>query len=97
MGWRTVVKNRLWGSRISRFKIVEIGILPTYSGKGVSWGLLKKCADLTRDRYRTCETAWIFDDNHRSRGLAETWEGSDGESIQLYKKYAFFRFAVGTN
>jgi GNAT superfamily N-acetyltransferase len=94
LGWKTVVKSRLAGNRISRFKIAEIGILPEYQGKNVSWALLKKCSDLTIDRYSSCETSWIFDDNQRSRGLAETWEGAYGESIRLHKQYCVYYFDI---
>lgn len=94
LGLKTVLKRKFFAKPMDRFKIVEIGILPEYQGENVSWGMLQKCASLTHDKFSSCETGWIFDNNLKSRGLAETWEGPLGDCINLFKKYAVFHFDV---
>ncbi len=85
IGLGTYIKNKLWGWKIDRFKIVEIGIVPEYQNSGVVLGLFNKCMELTRHRYKWCEAGWILDSNSRSKGFGVRWADREYKSYKAYE------------
>ena len=88
MGLKTYFRNRYRGSTIDKFKIVEIGILPAYQGTGAILGLFNKCMELTKDRYRQCETGWILNTNLKSKSFGLKWADSE------YKHFKVFEISI---
>ncbi len=84
VGLKTVLKNKLFPNKISKFKIVELGVLPQYHKKGAVLALFHKCRELVQGRYDYCESGWILEDNLASRGLGMRW------ADQEYKHYQVF-------
>jgi len=73
IGVLTLLKYRLFHRPISRFKIVEIGVLPEYHGTGVIGGLINMCCQIAQKNHRIIETGWILDTNMKSKSVARRW------------------------
>jgi len=84
LGLKTLIWSKLFSSKINRFKIVEIGVLPEFQKKGAILSLFLRCAEITKDRYKYCEAGWILESNHASRTLGLRW------GDQEYKQYKVF-------
>lgn len=84
IGLKTIIKNKLFGHRIKRFKIVELGVIPKYQNKGAVMALFYKCRELVQGRYESCESGWILDGNDSSKGFGSRWVGDE------YKHYKVF-------
>lgn len=85
IGIGTFIKNKLFGGRIDRFKIVEIGIVPEYQNSGAILGLFSKCMELTRHRYKWCEAGWILDTNSKSKSFGLRWADREYKSYKAYE------------
>lgn len=84
IGFSTLLKSHLHIGNIDRFKISEIGILPSYQKTGGIFALFQHCYNLTKGRFKYCESGWIMDKNRFSWSLAEKWRG------EKYKSYKAF-------
>ncbi|MEW9121610.1 MAG: GNAT family N-acetyltransferase [Thermotaleaceae bacterium] len=84
LGLKTLIKNRIYGHRIQRFKIVELGVLPEFQKKGAVFTLFYKLRQMLGERYKECESGWILEDNLSSRGLCYRWAERE------YKQYKVF-------
>ena len=84
----TFIKNKLFSSKINKFKIAEIGVIPKYQGSGVILGLLNKCMEYTKGRYDYGESGWVLDSNIKSREFCSRM--TDNE----YKHYKVFEIGV---
>ncbi len=81
LGLLTVIKNKLYGNRIERMKIVEIGVLAKEQNRGAILALFNHVFHLAGDKYKYLETGWILEENAKSFDLAARWTG------QVHKKY----------
>lgn len=88
IGFSTVLKTYFHRGDIDRFKISEIGILPAYQKTGGIFALFQHCYNLTKGRFKYCESGWIIDNNRLSWSLAERWRG------EKYKNYKAFVIKV---
>lgn len=85
IGLTTLLKYRLPGHRISRYKIAEIGVLPKYQGSAVAVGLIHTAMTHALKRGHTrAESGWIFADNEASRRISSRWADT------TYKRYKVF-------
>ncbi len=84
LGLKTVIKSKLFHSKIKKFKIVELGVIPEHQKNGAVLALFNHCFKIVKDRYEICEAGWILENNIDSRGFGFRW--SDEE----YKHYKAF-------
>ncbi len=84
IGVSTVLKSHLHLGHIDKFKISEIGILPEYQKTGGIFALFQRCYNLTKGKYKYCESGWILEENRLSWSLGEKWRG------EKYKNYKAF-------
>lgn len=84
VGLNTVIKNKLFGSSIDTFKIVEMGVVPGERNKGAILALFDYCFKCIKGRYDFMESGWILSDNFKSRNFGIKW--ADCES-KMYKAY----------
>jgi hypothetical protein len=88
LGIRTFLRNKLFGKRINRFKLVELGVVPEYQKSGAVMALFSKLEELTANRYEFCETGWILQNNTSSLDLCSRWAEKE------YKNYKIFLIQV---
>lgn len=81
IGLKTVMRHRFSRRKISTFKIVEMGVIPSEQKHGAILALLDHVFQATRGKYQTFESGWILDDNRSSKMLGVKF--ADGE----YKRY----------
>lgn len=84
VGVWTVIKNKLFYKKITTFKIVEIGVIPSEQNRGAILALFDYCFQLTKGKYDNFESSWILKDNKKSKAFGIKW--ADGES-KKYKAY----------
>lgn len=84
LGIKTFFMNKIFGKRINKFKIVELGIIPEYQKSGAVMALFNKLSELTKDRFEQCETGWIIENNLSSIDLCRRWAHKE------YKQYKVF-------
>lgn len=84
LGIKTAIKNRLFHSRINKFKIVEIGVLPQFQKSGAILALFKECWEIVKGRYEYCEAGWVLEENFDSKALGIRWAEKE------YKHYKAF-------
>jgi len=89
-GLKALVKNRLMGHQINRFKIVELGVIPAFQKTGAVLSLFDACHRLTKDRFEWCEAGWILSDNRASTGFGRRW------AHEAYKEYRVYLLPVQT-
>jgi GNAT superfamily N-acetyltransferase len=81
IGVKTVLRHRFSKKKISTFKVVEMGVIPSEQKHGAILALLDHVFKCTKGKYQTFESGWILDANHSSKMLGVKF--ADGE----YKKY----------
>lgn len=81
IGIKTVIKNKLFSSKIKTLRIVEIGVIPSEQNKGAILALFNHLYKSAKDRFHNFESGWIIKDNDKSLNLSLRW--SDG----IYKNY----------
>lgn len=84
VGLSTLLKNFFLGSRIRQFKIVELGVLPSYQKTGAVLNLFDACHQLTKGRYQWCEAGWILEENIASTGFGKRWADKPYKKYQVY-------------
>lgn len=84
-GVSTVLKNKFMSHSIEKVKIVELGVLSKYRNTGVTFGLLKKCYELTKSRYKLCESSWILDYNFPSVNCGLTFDFREYKKFNVYE------------
>lgn len=88
IGIKTVIKSKLFPSKINRFKIVEVGVVPEFQKTGAIFALFHACRRLTGNKYEWCESGWILDDNYPSKNFGIRWADKE------YKQYSVFLIDV---
>lgn len=88
LGLKMIIKNKFLNSKINKFKIVEIGVIPEYQNTGAVFALFHECFRLTRNRYEFCESGWILEKNMSSKGFGIRWADKE------YKRYKAFLIDV---
>ncbi len=85
IGLRTWLRWKWREKTIDTFKIVEIGILPTYQGKGGIVALFEACRERVRGRFAHCEAGWILEENQASRGFGLKWADAEHHRFRAYE------------
>lgn len=85
IGPRTWLRWKLKKDSIDTFKIVEIGILPAYQGKGGIVALFEACRERVRGRFTHCEAGWILEENQASRGFGLKWADAEHHRYRAYE------------
>lgn len=88
LGITSLLKSRLFPGLIDTFKIVELGVACEHQKMGGVYVLFDYCNTLTMGRYKKCESGWILDENHASKGFGIRWGKNE------YKKYKVFLIDV---
>lgn len=88
IGIGTFIKNKIFGSKIKKMKIVEIAILPEYKNSGAIFGLFNECYKRCLNRYKYYESSWILEGNFKSKGFGLRW--ADNE----YKHYIAYEIPI---
>lgn len=86
VGLRTVIKNKLLGSKIDTFKIVEMGVIPGERNKGAILALFDYCFKCIKDKYDFMESGWILSDNFKSRNFGVKWADCESKKYKAYIK-----------
>ncbi len=89
LGVKALIKSRLFPTKINRFKLVELGVVPKHQKSGGVWLLFDQCYQIVKDRYEICESGWILDENKDSKAFGERW------GDQIYKQYQVFMIQLG--
>jgi GNAT superfamily N-acetyltransferase len=85
LGLITALKYRLPWNPVSRFKMVEFGVLPEFHGSGAIAGLLSTMLEIGKENgHSCCESGWILESNAKSKGVAGRW------ADRPYKTYKVF-------
>lgn len=84
VGLATVIRSRLFPTKMKTFKIVEIGVIPSEQNKGAIMMLFDHCYNIAMKKYDSFESGWVLADNRKSYALGERW--ADG----LHKRYKAF-------
>jgi hypothetical protein len=85
IGVPTFIKNKLFSNKISKFKIVEIGVLPKFHNTGAILGLFNECYKRTKGRYKFYETSWILDSNLKSKSFGVKWADKEYKHYKVYE------------
>ncbi|MBE5880451.1 MAG: GNAT family N-acetyltransferase [Lachnospiraceae bacterium] len=84
-GAKHYIKNKLFGSRIRKIKVMEYGVLPEYRKTGLPLGLLNKVFEIVKRRgFTSVESSWILEENRDSNSFCEAM------CDQLYKRYVVY-------
>ncbi|MCB2296076.1 GNAT family N-acetyltransferase [Clostridium algoriphilum] len=67
------------------FKIIEIGVLPSYRKSGVLLGLFNECYKRTNGKFNYMESGWIFDDNFLSKSITNRWMKKVHKRFNVYE------------
>jgi len=86
VGLKTVVKNKLFGSKIDTFKIVEMGVIPEERNKGAILALFDYCFRCIKGKYSYMESGWILSDNYKSRNFGIKWADCESKHYKAYIK-----------
>lgn len=86
VGLKTVIKNKLFGSRIDTFKIVEMGVIPSERSKGAILALFDYCFKCIKGKYDYMESGWILSDNLKSRNFGIKWADCESKNYRAYIK-----------
>lgn len=86
LGLSTVIKNKLFNKRIRTVKIVEMGVLPSESGRGAILALFQHCHQCTKGRFDHFESGWILKTNERSKAFGIKWADSEHKQYKAYMK-----------
>ena len=84
VGLRTVIKSKLFPSKMKTFKIVEIGIIPSERDKGAIMALFDYCYQCAKDKYESFESGWVLTENTKSYALGGKL------ADEVYKHYKAF-------
>lgn len=84
LGVTTLFKNIFQGSKIRKFKIVELGVLPQHQKTGAVLSLFEACYKFTKGQYDWCEAGWILEDNLASTGFGKRWADEPYKNYQVY-------------
>jgi GNAT superfamily N-acetyltransferase len=76
----------LWASRgIRRLRVILLGTLPDWRGKGVDALLYRRIWEEGHRRgYRWAEAGWVLEDNHPMRN------GLENMGFEVYKTYRLY-------
>jgi hypothetical protein len=87
IGLRTVIRAALWKEKLTRFKIVEMGIIQEEQKKGAILALFDHCFRITKDKYAFFESGWVLKENTMSGSLGYKWsDGIDKNYIAYVKE-----------
>jgi len=86
VGLGTVLRNRLFASKIRNFKIVEMGVVPKEGSRGAALALLEACRARTKGRFDLAESGWILADNFKSRNFGVKWGDEESGHFTGYVK-----------
>ena len=67
------------------FKIMEIGVLPSYRKSGVILGLFYECSKRMNGNFDYMESGWIFDDNFLSKSITNRWIKNVHKKYNVYE------------
>lgn len=87
-GVQGLFRNGLFPPPIRKCKLVAMGVLPEYQGRGAILGLFDTCFSLIRGKYDWCESSWILDTNLKSKGFGIRL------ADQEYKHYKVFQMHI---
>jgi hypothetical protein len=86
VGLKTVIKNKLYGSKIDTFKIVEMGVTPAERNRGAILALFDYCFKCINGNYDFMESGWILSDNFKSRNFGIKWADCESKNYKAYVK-----------
>lgn len=86
VGLKTVIKNKLYGSKIDTFKIVEMGVTPGERNKGAILALFDYCFKCIKGKYNYMESGWILSQNFKSKNFGIKWADCESKKYKAYIK-----------
>ena len=86
VGLKTVINNTLNNSKITKFKIVEMGVIKQEQKHGAILALFDYCFNLTKGRYKSFESGWVLKENTMSGNFGYKWADKVGKNFVAYIK-----------
>jgi len=86
LGVKTVIWNRLFGEKIKKFKIVEMGVIKAEQKGGAIVALFDHLNGIVKGRYEFCESGWILEENRDSRNFGLKWAEAEAKKYKAYIK-----------
>ncbi|MFA9422404.1 MAG: hypothetical protein ACERLG_02430 [Sedimentibacter sp.] len=86
VGIRTVIKNNLFSNKITTFKIVEMGVIPSEKNKGAILALFDYCFKCTKGKFDNFESGWILSENTKSKNFGIKWADCESKHYKAYIK-----------
>lgn len=86
IGVKTVIKSKILKNKLTRFKLVEMGVVKEEQKKGAILALFDYCFTLTKNQYKTFESGWVLKENLRSGNFGYKWSDGVEKNFVAYEK-----------
>lgn len=86
IGLSTLIKSKIYKNRMTRFKIVEMGVIEKEQKKGAILALFLHCFKLTKGKYKSFESGWVLEENFESGNFGIKWADGVSKRFVAYEK-----------
>lgn len=86
IGLSTLIKSKIFSKRMTRFKIVEMGVIKSEQKKGAILALFQHCFKLTKGKYKSFESGWVLEENFESGNFGLKWADGISKRFVAYEK-----------
>lgn len=86
IGLKTLINNSLRNDKITKFKIVEMGVIKEEQKNGAILALFDYCFNLTKDKYKSFESGWVLKENIMSGNFGYKWSDGVAKNFKAYIK-----------
>jgi len=89
IGLLTLIKSKINSKKLTRFKIVEMGVVHKEQNKGAILALFDCCFKITKGKYKSFESGWVLEDNSLSGNFGLKWSDGISKRFVAYEKELF--------
>lgn len=86
IGLKTLINNSLRNDKITKFKIVEMGVIKEEQKNGAILALFDHCFNLTKGKYKSFESGWVLKENIMSGNFGYKWSDGVEKNFVAYIK-----------
>lgn len=86
VGLKTIINYIVKNNKITKFKIVEMGVIKEEQKNGAILALFDHCFTLTKGKYKSFESGWVLKDNIMSGNFGYKWSDGVGKNFIAYIK-----------
>ncbi|WP_028830250.1 hypothetical protein [Proteocatella sphenisci] len=86
IGLKTVINTLIKKKKLTKFKIVEMGIIKEEQKKGAILALFDYCFNVTKGRFKSFESGWVLKENIMSGNFGYKWADGVEKNYVAYVK-----------